>query len=145
MDPYTFAQQQGQVIGSKADLDDDPADAEDLMDLLLRACARDGYMADMTEAERTAIAVFADFSNKYLTEHRVVSTGIVDGAFSLCFEGGQTVPLATEATQAPQRPDGTVPITMPKEHKMKGMNVVDNSVPVTTGSVGSPTRRSGKG
>jgi hypothetical protein len=142
MDPYEFARQQGQTIGSRANEVDEPTEVDNIMDLLIQAYTRAGHMtADVPEASYEAVCDFAAFANQYLAERRVVSTGIVDGAFSLVFDNGQAVPLATEAAQAPKRPDSTVPITTPREHKMKSMQVIDNSVPVTTGTVGSPTRR----
>ena len=142
MDPYEFAQKQGQVIGSTDSADDEPTEVDDIMDLLIQAYTRAGHMtADVPEASYEAVCSFADFANQYLAERRVVSTGLVDGAFSLVFDNGQAVPLASVEETKPKRPDSTIPITRPRDHKMKGMPVVDNSVPVTTGTVGSPTRR----
>ena len=139
MDPYQLAQRQGQVMGAKAPADDADA-AEDLMDLLVRAYAAAGHLGQLTSpGERDAVARFAAFGNEYLAGRRVVSTGVVDGNFSLVFDDGQAVPLASAEEKA-ERPDSTVPITRPRDSKMKGMPVVDGSVAITTGTVGSPTR-----
>lgn len=140
MDPYEFARQQGQTIGAKTDESaDQPADANDLMDLLLAAYIAAGHLTNVDE--HNVVVGFAQFSNDYLDQHRVVSTGVVDGVFSLVFQNGQAVPLASAPPAAACRVDLTVPITRPQDSKMKGMSIVDNSVPMTTGTVGSPVRR----
>lgn len=142
MDPHEFARQQGQVAGQQAaGADAEPTDVLDLMDLLLCAYAKAGHLTEVTDAQHEAVGRFAAFGNEYLARRRVVSTGVVDGEFSLVFDDGQAVPLAS-TEPVPPRPDSTIPITIPREHKMKGMNVVDSSVPMTTGNVGSPVRGS---
>ena len=131
MDPHEYAQQPGQVIGAPA-RDPDVYAATDLMDLLVNAYFVAGNLDNLESAEQESVERFCVFANKYLAEHRVVSTGVVDGAFSLVFQGGQTVPLASEPDAPPERPESTIPLTTPKESKgMKGMPVVDNSVPIT--------------
>ncbi len=142
MDPYEFARQHGQVIGANRDLPEEPVDAEHLMDLLLQAFAIAGHLETTTENGQATVARFVTFGNQYLATHRVVSTGMVNGEFSLVFDNGRAVPLATSEPRA-TRPDATIPITSPRDSKMKGMPVVDNSVPVTTGQVGSPVRKPG--
>lgn len=140
MDPYEFARQQGQVAGKPASEVEEPGDAEDLMDLLVQAYVIAGHLNDASDAEQVLVTHFAEFSNNYLASHRVVSTGIIDGEFSLVFESGRAVPLS-RPEQIPARPDPVVPITTPRDSKMKGMNVIDTSVPITTGSTGSPIKR----
>jgi len=139
MNPYELAQQQGQVLGGPAP--DDEAAGTDLLDLLTNAFAAAGHADDLTHEQSEAVGRFAGFANDYLSRHRVISTGVVDGEFSLVFEGGRTVPLATAAQVAPPRPESTVAITTPRDAKMKGMAVVDTSVPITTGRVGTPGGR----
>lgn len=135
MDPYELARQQGQILGQAQAGQHDLIDAEDLMDLLLQEYTRAGHLETATEADREAIGRFAQFSNDYLAENRVASTGVVDGGFALVFDTGQAVQLASSAPETPGRPEPTtVPITTPKNFKMKSMMpVVDNSVPMTTG------------
>ena len=133
MDPFEFARQHGQVIGLNPDIEE-PEDGENLMELLLRAFVAAGHLATSTEDGQAVAGRFVTFGNKYLATHRVVSTGMVNGEFSLVFESGQVVPLAT-SPPVPGRPDSTIPITSPRDSKMKGMPVMDNSVPVTTGQV----------
>jgi hypothetical protein len=116
-------------------------DAEDLMDLLLQAYGRAGHMEGLTEEQRDLLGDFAEFGNSFLYEHRVASTGVVDGGFALVFDDGQSVQLASGLPDVPERPDSTVPITRPKEHKMKGMAVYDGSVPMTTGNPDKAKRR----
>jgi hypothetical protein len=134
MRPYEFAQQQGQVIGKSAN---DPADAvsdpADLMDLLFQAFCGSKDADSLSTDHLDAVALFAQFSNDYLAQRRVASTGVVDGGFALVFEDGQSVQLASTEPAEPVRPDSTFAITKPKESKMKGMTVVDTSVPITTG------------
>jgi hypothetical protein len=142
MDPYEYARQQGQTIGSSPGQSGEPEDVEDLMDLLIQAFASTMPAQGMTAEQKQMLVQFAGFSNHYLATRRVVSTGVVNGDFSLVFEDGQAVPLATSEPKV-QRPDPTIPITSPRDSKMKGMPMVDNSVPVTTGQVGSPVRKPG--
>jgi hypothetical protein len=133
MDPYELARQQGQVMGQAGAGPDDFIDAEDLMDLLLQAYSRAGHTQDMDEHGHKILGDFAEFCNGYLYENRVASTGVVDGGFALVFDTGQSVQLASGEPEKPARPDSTVPITMPKSSKMRGMAVYDGSVPMTTG------------
>jgi hypothetical protein len=134
MDPYTYAQQQGQVIASQPG-DADPLNGyepEDLLDLLLYAFAQAGRLAALDRPGKQAVGDFAAFANDWLTRNRVVSTGIVDGEFALVFEDGTTVPLASQPEGKPQaRPDPAIPLTLPRESKMRGMPVVDTSTPIT--------------
>lgn len=143
MDPHEFSRQQGQVAGTGSTPEEAPDAGNDLMDLLIGAFGAAGHLNSMSQDGQEAVASFAEFSNKYLAGRRVVSTGVVDGEFSLVFEDGQAIPLASEE-QEPARPDSTVPITYSRETKMKGMVVVDTSVPMTTGNAGSPVRRSSR-
>jgi hypothetical protein len=142
MDPYEFARQQGQTIGSKpGQPGEEPLDDEDLMYLLFSAYVAAGHLPEQDNDKFHAVSHFCEFSNNYLARRRVVSTGVVNGEFSLVFEDGVAVPLATTEPATAARPDPTIPITRPQDSKMKGMPVVDSSVPVTTGTVGSPVRR----
>jgi hypothetical protein len=133
MDPYDYARQQGQVMGQPDPGPDDDYEPEDLMDLLLHAFATAGHMDDMPAESRQAIAVFAQFANDHLGTHRVASTGVVDGGFALVFEDGRAVPMAS-VEAAPERPDPTIPITTPKDSRMRGMKVDTTAVQITTGN-----------
>jgi hypothetical protein len=133
MDPYEYARQQGQVMGQPDVGPGDDYDAEDLMDLMLHAFAAGGHMKDMEPPACEAIGFFAGFCNAYLAEHRVASTGVVDGGFALVFDDGRAVTLASAEEAAPARPDATVPITTPKSSKMRGLPVDDTAIQITTG------------
>jgi hypothetical protein len=133
MDPYEYARQQGQVMG-QPDVPADDYDAEDLMDLLLHAYHAAGHVTGVEEGgTREELARFAGFCNDYLADHRVASTGVVDGGFALVFEDGRAVSLATVAEAAPARPDPVIPITTPKSSKMRGLPVDDTAIQITTG------------
>jgi hypothetical protein len=131
MDPYDYALRQGQVAGQSPAVDPDDYAADDLMDLLFHAYGAGGRLDGLPEAERGAVAAFARFANDYLAGRRVASTGVLDGGFALVFEDGRSVQLASSEPATPPKPDPTIPITRPKEQKMKGMTVVDTSVPMT--------------
>jgi hypothetical protein len=131
MDPYTYAQQQGQVAGQRPREQHDDEAADDLMDLLLHAYDTSGHMGPLPPECQDAVAAFASFANGYLAARRVASTGVVDGGFALVFEDGRAVQLASVESAGPARPDPTIPITRPRDQKMKGMTVVDTSVPMT--------------
>jgi hypothetical protein len=131
MDPYNFAQRQGQVIKQPGVIDrpEDEAGAENILELVLHAFS--DKMTLMTTEAREAVTDYVKFANAYLAERRVVATGNVDGSFALVFEDGHAIPLATTEPAKPPRAENTIAITMPKEQKMKGMSVVDTSVPMT--------------
>jgi hypothetical protein len=131
MDPYDYALKQGQVAGQKPSGNPDDGDFTDLMDLLAAAFLASGQMDHVQGEGHQVLTAFAKFANNYLAERRVVSTGIVEGAFSLVFEDGVAIPLASSEPATPQKPVPVIPITIPKESKMKGMTVVDTSVPMT--------------
>jgi hypothetical protein len=141
MDPYELAQRQGQVIGGTADADQEPVTGTDLMDLLRNAFLATGRWEGMCQEDQDAIDRFTKFAGEYLAATPVISTGVVDGAFSLVFEGAVAVPLSPAGPAPPQRPDSTVPITIPRELKMRGLPVRDNSVPMTTGNIGVSPRK----
>lgn len=133
MDPYSYARQQGQVIGAESGEDEaDTYRPEDLLDLLLYRYARAGRLGSLDRPARQAVGDFAAFANDFLAENRVASTGMVDGEFSLVFEDGTPVPLASRPeARGPARPETAVPITTPRSGKMRGMPVRDDSVPIT--------------
>jgi hypothetical protein len=143
MDPHEFAQKQGQVAGTSGG-DDEPYIGIDLLDLLHNVYLGSFLPGSPPQESWEHIERFIKIGCAYLKEHPVISTGVVDGQFSLVFQGGMAVPVVdTEPGKLPRpRPDSTIPITMPRETKgMRNMDVRDSSMPITTGNVGAQPRK----